>query len=139
MIPNAIDLEIVTPERKILSVSAKEVEIPGIEGYFGVLPGHAPLLTRLGVGALSYVDDTGTHFLAAADGLVEVLPNRVTILALLCETAREIDVERAREAKARAEALMKDVAKMSDQEMIQIEASLKKAITRLHVADRTRT
>jgi F0F1-type ATP synthase epsilon subunit len=60
-------------------------------------------------------------------------------LALLCETAREIDVERAREAKARAEALMKDVAKMSDQEMIQIEASLKKAITRLHVADRTRT
>jgi F-type H+-transporting ATPase subunit epsilon len=139
VIPNAIDLEIVTPERKILSVSAKEVEIPGIEGYFGVLPGHAPLLTRLGVGALSYVDDTGTHFLAAADGLVEVLPNRVTILALLCETAREIDVERAREAKARAEALMKDVAKMSDQEMIQIEASLKKAITRLHVADRTRT
>ena len=140
MSAGAIDLEIVTPDRKILSVeNAKDVVIPGIEGYFGVLPGHAPLLTRLGVGEMSYTDDQGKHYLAAADGLVEVLPNRVTILALLCEPAREIDVERARAAKARAEASIKDVAKMSDQEMLQIEVSLKKAITRLQVAGRMRT
>ena len=134
----AIALEIVTPERKLLSVTASEVLVPGIEGYFGVLPGHAPFLTRLGVGEISYKDDTGTHFLAAADGFVEVLPDRVTILARLCETAREIDVERAREAKRRAEEAMKQVAKLSDQDMLMTELSLKKALTRLFVAGRTR-
>jgi F-type H+-transporting ATPase subunit epsilon len=135
----SIDLEIVTPERKILSVRASEVMVPGALGYFGVLPGHAPFLTSLGIGELSYKDETGTHFLAAADGFVEVLPNRVTILARLCETAREIDVERAREAKRRAEESMKQAAKLSDQDMLMVELSLKKALTRLMVAGRTRT
>lgn len=134
----AIALEIVTPERKLLSVTASEVLVPGIEGYFGVLPGHAPFLTRLGVGEISYKDDTGTHFLAAADGFVEVLGDRVTILARLCEEAGEIDVERAREAKRRAEESMKQVAKLSDQDMLMVELSLKKALTRLMVAGRTR-
>jgi len=134
-----IDLEIVTPERKILTVKASEVVVPGVLGYFGVLPGHAPFLTRLGVGEISYKDQAGTHYLAAADGVVEVLPNRVTILARLCESAREIDVERAREAKRRAEEAMKQAAKLSDQDMLMLELSLKKALTRLLVADRTRT
>jgi F-type H+-transporting ATPase subunit epsilon len=138
-VSDTIDLEIVTPERKILSVKVREVVVPGVEGYFGVLPGHAPFLTSLGVGELSYRDDTGTHFLAAADGFVEVLPNRVTVLARLCETSREIDVERAREAKRRAEESMKQAAKLSDQDMLQIELSMKKALTRLLVAGRTRT
>ena len=138
MTENALALEIVTPDKKILSVKAKEVLVPGIEGYFGVLPGHAPLLTRLGVGELSYRDGEGTHHLAAADGLVEVLPHRVTILALLCEPAREIDVERAREARRRAEEAMKDIGKLTDREMVLIEVSLKKAITRLQVAGRIR-
>ncbi len=133
-----IELEIVTPERKLLVVQASEVVVPGIEGYFGVLPGHAPFLTRLGVGEISYKDPIGTHYLAAADGIVEVLPHRVTILARLCESAREIDVERAREAKRRAEDAMKQVAKLSDQDMLMIELSLKKALTRLMVAGRTR-
>jgi F-type H+-transporting ATPase subunit epsilon len=138
-VSEGIDLEIVTPERKILTVKASEVVVPGVLGYFGVLPGHAPFLTRLGVGEISYKDQAGTHYLAAADGVVEVLPNRVTILARLCETAREIDVERAREAKRRAEDAMKQAAKLSDQDMLMIELSLKKALTRLLVADRTRT
>jgi len=138
-VSEGIDLEIVTPERKILTVRATEVVIPGIEGYFGVLPGHAPLLTQLGIGEISYKDGAGTHFLAAADGFVEVLPNRVTILARLCEAAREIDVERAREAKRRAEEAMKQTAKLSDQDMLQIELSMKKALTRLLVAGRTRS
>ena len=136
---DAIDLEIVTPERKILAVKASEVVVPGIEGYFGVLPGHAPFLTRIGVGEVAYKDSTGTHYLAAAEGFVEVLPNRVTILARFCEAAREIDVERAREAKRRAEDAMKQAAKLSDQDMLMVELSMKRALTRLLVAGRTRT
>ena len=139
MSDNAIELEIVTPDRKVLSVHAKEVVVPGIEGYFGVLPGHAPFLTRLGIGAISYKDEQGTHLLAAADGLVEVLGNRVTVLALLCETATEIDIERAREAKRRAEDAMKEAAKLSDQDMLMVEASLKRALIRLQVAGNVRT
>ena len=135
---DGIDLEIVTPERKILTVRASEMVMPGIEGYFGVLPGHAPFLTRLGVGEISYKDQTGTHYLAAADGVVEVLPERVTVLARLCEPAREIDVERAREARKRAEESLKQAGKLSDQDMLMIEASLKKALTRLQVAGRLR-
>jgi len=138
-VSGSIELEVVTPERKILSVRAQEVVLPGAEGYFGVLPGHAPFLTSLGIGELSYKDETGTHFLAAADGFVEVLPTRVTVLARLCESAREIDIERAREAKRRAEESMKQAAKLSDQDMLMVELSLKKALTRLHVASRTRT
>jgi len=110
--------------------------IPGSEGYFGVLPGHAPLLTRLGIGELSYRDSAGWHYLAAADGAVEVLPDRVTIIAAICEPAREIDVERARQAKQRAEETMRDAAKLSDHDMLLVEASLKKALMRLHVANR---
>jgi F-type H+-transporting ATPase subunit epsilon len=136
---NAIALEIVTPDRKVLSVRAKEVVVPGIDGYFGVLPGHAPFLTRLGIGAISYKDDRGTHLLAAADGIVEVLGDRVTVLALLCEAATEIDIERAREAKRRAEEAMKQAAKLSDQDMLMIEASLKRALTRLQVASNVRS
>jgi F-type H+-transporting ATPase subunit epsilon len=137
-VSDTIDLEIVTPERKLLSVHAREVVVPGVRGYFGVLPGHAPFLTKLGIGEISYKDETGTHFLAAADGFVEVLPNRVTILARLCESAHEIDVERAREAKRRAEESMKQAAKLSDQDMLMVELSLKKALTRLLVAGRSR-
>jgi len=138
-VSDGIDLEIVTPERKILAVKASEVVVPGIEGYFGVLPGHAPFLTRIGVGEISYKDSMGTHYLAAAEGFVEVLPNRVTILARICEQAREIDVERAREAKRRAEETMKQAAKLSDQDMLMVELSMKRALTRLLVAGRTRT
>ena len=136
---NALAFEIVTPERKILTAEVSEVVIPGIEGYFGVLPGHAPLLTKLGVGEISYKDAAGTHYLAAADGFVEVLPNRVTVLAQLCEPAREIDIERAREARRRAEESLKQAAKLSDQDLLMVEASLKKALTRLNVAGRVRS
>jgi F-type H+-transporting ATPase subunit epsilon len=138
-VESGLELEIVTPVRKVLSVAADEVVVPGIDGYFGVLPGHAPFLTQLGVGELSYKDRAGTHYLAAAQGVVEVLPHRVTVLAQLCEQAREIDVERAREARHRAEESMKQAAKMSDQDMLMVELSMKKALTRLQVAGRIRT
>jgi len=135
-VSSEFSFEVVTPERKILSTQAFEAVIPGSEGYFGVLPGHAPLLTRLGIGELSYRDAAGWHYLAAADGAVEVLPDRVTIIAAICEPAREIDVERARQAKQRAEETMRDAAKLSDHDMLLVEASLKKALMRLHVANR---
>jgi F-type H+-transporting ATPase subunit epsilon len=135
-VSDSFDFEVVTPERKVLSVRAMECVVPGIEGSFGVLPGHAPLLTRLGVGELSYRDASGWHYLSAADGFVEVLQDRVTIIATLCEEAREIDLERAREAKRRAEESMKQVAQLSDQQMLMVELSLRKAITRLQVAGR---
>lgn len=128
--------EVVTPERKVLDVEALECVIPGSEGSFGVLPGHAPFLTRLGVGELSYRDTSGWHYLSAAEGTVEVLPDRVTIIATLCEKAGEIDIERARIAKERAQEAMKQAAKMSDRDMMMIEVSLKKALTRLQVAGR---
>ena len=136
---DAIAFEIVTPERKILTAQVSELVMPGVDGYFGVLPGHAPFLTRLGVGEISYKDEAGTHYLAAADGFVEVLPDRVTVLAQLCEPAREIDIERAREARRRAEESLKQAGKLSDQDMLMIEASLKKALTRLLVAGRLRS
>jgi F-type H+-transporting ATPase subunit epsilon len=135
-VSSEFSFEVVTPERKILSTQAFEAVIPGSEGYFGVLPGHAPFLTRLGIGELSYRDAAGWHYLAAADGAVEVLPDRVTIIAAICEAAREIDVERARLAKQRAEEAMRDAAKLSDHDMLLVEASLKKALMRLHVANR---
>lgn len=131
-------LEVVTPERKMLSVPAREAVIPGSEGYFGVLPGHAPFLTRLGIGELSYRDENGWHYLTAADGVVEVLPDRVTIIALISEHAREIDIERARAARLAAEESMRQAAKLSDQEMLVAEIALKRALMRLHVAERYR-
>ena len=133
---DAFDFEVVTPERTVLSARASECIVPGTEGSFGVLPDHTPLLTRLGIGELSYRDASGWHYLSAADGFVEVLPDRVTIIAMLCEKAGEIDIARAREAKRRAEEAMKEVMRVSDRDMMMIEVSLKKALTRLQVAGR---
>jgi F-type H+-transporting ATPase subunit epsilon len=96
-------LEIVTPEKKVVDTAAEEVEIPGKNGYLGVLAGHAPLITELAVGEITYRDGSGEQRLAVAWGFAEVLPNKVTILAETAERPSEIDVDRARKAKERAE------------------------------------
>ena len=98
-----LQLEIVTPERLVEKDKVSEVEIPGRDGYIGVLPGHAPLITELGVGEIKYRGDGMEYRLAVAWGFAEVLPNKVTILAETAERANEIDVTRARQAKERAE------------------------------------
>ena len=98
-----LQLAIVTPERLVEKDEVTEVEIPGRDGYIGVLPGHAPLITELGVGEIRYRGDGMEYRLAVAWGFAEVLPNKVTILAETAERANEIDVNRAREAKQRAE------------------------------------
>jgi F-type H+-transporting ATPase subunit epsilon len=96
-------LEIVTPEKKVVDTAAEEVQIPGKNGYLGVLPGHAPLITELSVGEISYYENSTELYLAVAWGFAEVLPDKVTILAESAERPSEIDVARARKSKDRAE------------------------------------
>ena len=96
-------LEIVTPEKKVVATTAEEVQIPGKNGYLGILPGHAPLITELAVGEVTFRENATEQHLAVAWGFAEVLPNKVTILAETAERPSEIDVKRAREAKERAE------------------------------------
>ena len=103
MADGAIDLTVVTPERAVVHEEVEELQIPGAEGYLGVLPGHAPLFSELKVGELGYRKGDRWVFLSVAWGFVEVLPNQVRILAETAERAHEIDVERATRAKQRAE------------------------------------
>ena len=105
MLPEAIELSVVTPERQLARESVVEVTIPGPEGALGILPGHAPLMTELGIGELTYRTATSTLpiSLAVIRGFAEVLPDRVTLLAETAERAEEIDLARAEAAKARAE------------------------------------
>src|SRR4051812_46167594 len=102
-LPTKLTLEIVTPDKSIVRDEVDEVELPGSEGYLGVLPGHTPLLTTLKVGELWYRIGQEKHYLAIAFGFVEVLPDRVTVLAQIAERAQDIDIERAEAAKRRAE------------------------------------
>jgi F-type H+-transporting ATPase subunit epsilon len=105
MLPESIQLIVVTPERQLLRESVVEVTVPGLDGQLGILPGHAPLMTELGIGELSYRTSTSSQpvVLAAISGFAEVLGDRVTVLAETAERAEEIDLARAEEAKARAE------------------------------------
>ena len=105
MLPEAIELIVVTPERQLLRETVVEVTIPGLDGALGILPGHAPLMTELGHGELIYRQATTSQpvYLAVHRGFAEVLPDRVTVLAETAERAEEIDLTRAEAAKARAE------------------------------------
>ena len=127
-------LEIVTPEKKVVDTAATEAQIPGKNGYLGILPGHAPLITELSVGEVTYhADGGGEERLAVAWGFAEVLPDKVTILAETAERPNEIDVERARNAKERAEQRL-----TSGDTNVDVERSLnalQKAETRLDVAE----
>jgi len=100
---DTFQLEIVTPEKKVVETAAQEVQIPGKNGYLGILPGHAPLITELSVGEITFRENSTEQRLAVAWGFAEILPNKVTILAETAERPSDIDVERARKAKERAE------------------------------------
>jgi F-type H+-transporting ATPase subunit epsilon len=129
-------LEIVTPEKKVVDTAAEEVQIPGKNGYLGVLPGHAPLITELAVGEITFRENSIEQRLAVAWGFAEVLPNKVTILAESAERPSEIDVERARKSKERAERLL-----TSGDATVDVERaldSLKRAETRLDVAGKNK-
>ena len=101
---DTFQLEIVTPEKKVVeTTAAEEVQIPGKNGYLGIMPGHAPLITELAVGEITVREGGQEQYLAVAWGFAEILPNKVTILAETAERPSEIDAERARKAKERAE------------------------------------
>jgi F-type H+-transporting ATPase subunit epsilon len=134
-LPTEIHLEIVTPDRQLVRDSVIAISVPGQEGYLGILPGHAPLLSLLKVGDLSYTQGNVTHYIAVHWGFVEVLPDRVIILAETAERAEEIDVERARRARQRAE---ERLGKVTDSEidMDRARKALERAMARLEVAER---
>ena len=136
-LPAHLTLEIVTPDRSVIAEKVDEVEIPGAEGYFGVLPGHTPLLATLHVGELWYRKGSEKHYLSIAFGFAEVLPDRVTILAELAERAEEIDAARAEAARRRAEERVAKPAADIDVERARM--ALMKALIRLQVSARANT
>jgi F-type H+-transporting ATPase subunit epsilon len=136
-LPTKITLEIVTPDRALVTAQVDELQLPGSEGYFGVLPGHAPMLATLHIGEMWYRIGQEKHYLAIAFGFVEVLPDRVTVLARIAERADEIDVARAEAAKRRAEEHHANPRPDVDFERARI--ALLKSLVRLQVATRART
>ena len=137
-LPQHLTLEIVTPDRALVREEVDEVQIPGAEGYFGVLPGHTTLLATLQVGQLWYRRGTEKFYLAIAFGFAEVLPDRVTILAQLAEKAEEIDVARAEAARRRAEGRVAASA-VTDIDFERARIALMKSLIRLQVSTRART
>jgi F-type H+-transporting ATPase subunit epsilon len=133
-LPSHIDLEIVTPDKLLVREQVDEVEVPGSEGYFGVLPGHTPLLASLAVGELWYRKGQEKTYLSVAFGFAEVLPDRVTILAQIAERAEDIDPARAEEARKRAETRLAQPKAEVDYERAR--AALVKSLTRLQVSSR---
>ncbi|PYV25181.1 MAG: F0F1 ATP synthase subunit epsilon [Acidobacteria bacterium] len=136
-LPTDIELEVVTPDRPVVRGTVIDVSLPGKDGYLGILPGHAPLLSELKAGELSYTQQGLTHYVAVSWGFAEVLPDRVIVLAHTSERGEEIDVERARQAKGRAE---ERLSKPSDPDIDRerAQAALERAMTRLEVAEKAR-
>jgi F-type H+-transporting ATPase subunit epsilon len=133
-LPTHIDLHIVTPDKLVVRERVDEVEVPGSEGYFGVLPGHTPFLAALGIGELWYRKGAETRYVAIAFGFAEVLADSVTILAELAERAEDIDVGRAEAELARAEERIPRGG--HEPEVEQARRARAKAINRLQVVSR---
>jgi F-type H+-transporting ATPase subunit epsilon len=129
-----IQLSIVTPERSLVSEQVDELQIPGAEGYLGVLPGHAPLFTELKVGELSYRKGNTWTSLSVAWGFAEVLPDQVRVLAETAERAAEIDLERANRAKERAEQRLSKGGQDIDYDRALV--ALQRALIRIQVAQK---
>ncbi len=136
-LPTEIRLDIVTPDRLVAHDAVTAVTIPGKDGYLGILPGHAPLLTELAPGELEYTSASAKHILAVNWGFAEVLGDRVIVLAQTCERCEEIDVARAEKAKARAEERLK---RFDDPQvdMERARESLRRAMARLETAGKLR-
>jgi len=132
LLPRAIHLEIVTPDRFFFRGEVEAVTVPAVTGYLGILPGHAPLLSELRIGVITYRTAAEEVRLFCSWGFVEVLPDRVSVLAEIIEKPEEIDVARARQKKEEAEKLLG--SKSADVDYGQAMISLEKATTRLQVA-----
>ncbi len=134
MLPESIQLIVVTPERQLLQETVVEVTIPGLDGELGILPGHAPLITELGIGELRYRTSAsgGTVPLSILRGFAEVLPDRVTVLAETAERAVEIDLSRAEAALARAQKRLASNDTNIDWDRASI--ALQRAVIRIQIA-----
>jgi F-type H+-transporting ATPase subunit epsilon len=132
-----IQLELVTPDKLVVRDSVLAVSLPGQDGYFGVLAGHAPLLSELRPGELSYTQGTVTHYLFVNWGFAEVLPHRVAVLVETSERPEEIDLERARRARERAEERLRRAgAGGAEIDALRAQRALERAMARLEVAQR---
>ena len=139
-IPTKIRLEFVTPERAIVHDEVDELQLPGEEGFLGILPGHTPMLVSLKVGEMWYRKGSETFHGFVGFGFAEILPDRVTILARIAEKADDIDHERAEAAKRRAEERLAEAAKGGhEMDSERARLALLRAITRLQVSRHTRT
>lgn len=130
---STIKLEVVTPERLLVSEDVDEIVAPGYEGEFGVLPEHTQYLAILAIGILRYRKGTDVRRMAVGGGFAEVMPDRVVVMADVAERAEEIDVERARRAHARAEELLRTLS-LDDATFAKAQAALKRAIVRMAAA-----
>src|SRR3954462_2985185 len=129
---DTFEFEIVTPEKLVVRDVAEEMQIPGKNGELGILPGHAPLITELAVGEITYKSGARTQHIAVAWGFAEVLPDKVTILAETAEKAEEIDIARAEQSKQRAEQRLAKSGE--DVDFPRCQVALERAQTRLQVA-----
>jgi len=136
-LPTKLALEIVTPDKSLATATVDEVQLPGAEGSFGVLPGHTPLLASLAVGEMWYRVGQEMHYLSLAFGFAEVLPDRVTVLAQIAERPEDIDVSRAEKAKARATERL--ASPKADLDFERARVAMMKSLIRLQVASRART
>ncbi len=127
-----LTLEVVTPEKVVISEEVDEVVLPGIEGEFGVLPGHIPFLTALKVGAMYYKKGEESEYLALSWGYVEVASDRVMVLAETAEKATEIDIKRAEDSREAAEKIL--TAGKEDTEYEKAQVRLEKSIIRVQIA-----
>ena len=132
-----IRLEVVTPEKKVVSEEAQIVMAPGSLGEFGVLVGHTPFLTTLKMGDIRYVDGKGTERIVfVSGGFAEALPDRVTVLAESAERRKDIDIERAKAALARAQERLESKAKEID--FTRARAAMQRAMHRMKLAETRR-
>jgi len=131
-LPESIHLEVVTPDKRVVSEVVDAVVLPGSEGSLGVLPGHTPLLTTLGIGELAYSRRGAKGYVAIAWGFAEVLPDRVNVLAEIAERAEGIDRERA--ARARDRALKRLRERATDTDFKRAQIALQKSIIRLQIS-----
>ena len=128
-----LKFELVTPHRKVVSEEVDEITATGTLGEFGVLPGHAPFLTSLKIGELSYKKGGSVFHMAVNTGYFEVVNDNVTVLVDSSERAEEIDLERAKRAQARAEEALLRISQ-EDKEYKEMEAALQRALIRMQVA-----
>lgn len=131
----ALRLEIVTPDQVVLSSDVEYVGAPGVDGEFGVLAGHIPLLTALSIGTLVYRIGNKDYMAFIAGGFAEVADNKITILAQAAELAENIDVERAEKAKARAEERLQNAKHQDGIDIVRADNAMKRAIMRLKIAN----